>query len=50
VLNLRNTLSGIEDLDYAEAVSRMNREMLAMEAAMNSFAKSSQLSLFDYMR
>ena len=50
VLNLRNTLSGIEDLDYSEAVSRMNREMLAMEAAMNSFAKSSQLSLFDYMR
>ncbi len=50
VLNLRNTLSGIEDLDYSEAVSRMNREMLAMEAAMNSFSKSAQLSLFDYMR
>lgn len=50
VLNLRNTLSGIEDLDYSEAVSRMNREMLAMEAAMNSFSKSSQLSLFNYMR
>ncbi len=49
VLNLRNTLSGIEDLDYAEAVSRMNREMLAMEAAMNSFTKSSKLSLFNYM-
>ncbi len=49
VLNLRNTLSGIEDLDYAEAVSRMNREMLAMEAAMNSFSKSSKLSLFNYM-
>ena len=49
VLNLRNTLSGIEDLDYSEAVSRMNREMLAMEAAMNSFSKSSKLSLFNYM-
>lgn len=49
VLNLRNTLSGIEDLDYSEAVSRMNREMLAMEAAMNSFSKSSKLSLFNYI-
>ncbi|MEY5028297.1 MAG: Flagellar hook-associated protein 3 [Pseudomonadota bacterium] len=50
VLNLRNTLSGIEDLDYSEAVSRMNREMLAMEAAMSSFSKSSQLSLFNFLR
>lgn len=50
VLNLRNTLSGIEDLDYSEAVSRMNREMLAMEAAMSSFSKSSQLSLFSFLR
>jgi flagellar hook-associated protein 3 FlgL len=50
VLNLKNTLSGIEDLDYSEAVSRMNREMLAMEAAMSSFSKSSQLSLFNFLR
>jgi flagellar hook-associated protein 3 FlgL len=50
VLNLKSTLSSIEDLDYSEAVSRMNREMLAMEAAMNSFSKSTQLSLFDFMR
>ena len=50
VLNLRNSLSGIEDLDYSEAVSRMNREMLAMEAAMSSFSKSSQLSLFSFLR
>jgi flagellar hook-associated protein 3 FlgL len=50
VLNLRNTLSGIEDLDYSEAVSRMNREMLAMEAAMSSFSKASQLSLFSFLR
>jgi flagellar hook-associated protein 3 FlgL len=43
-------LSEIEDLDYAEAVARMNKEMMGMEAAMGSFAKISGLSLFDYIR
>jgi flagellar hook-associated protein 3 FlgL len=28
----------------------MNKEMMAMEAAMGSFAKISGLSLFDYIR
>jgi flagellar hook-associated protein 3 FlgL len=49
-LRLKSTLSEIEDLDYAEAVSRMNKEMLGLEAAMGSFAKISRLSLFDYIR
>jgi flagellar hook-associated protein 3 FlgL len=49
-LRLKSTLSEIEDLDYAEAVSRMNKEMLGLEAAMGSFAKISGLSLFDYIR
>lgn len=49
-LRLKSTLSEIEDLDLAEAVTRMNKEMMAMEAAMGSFAKISGLSLFDYIR
>lgn len=49
-LRLKSTLSEIEDLDYAEAVTRMNKEMMALEAAMGSFAKISALSLFDYIR
>lgn len=49
-LRLKSTLSEIEDLDYAEAVTRMNKEMMALEAAMGSFAKISGLSLFDYIR
>jgi flagellar hook-associated protein 3 FlgL len=49
-LRIKSTLSQIEDLDYAEAVSRMNKEMLGLEAAMGSFAKISGLSLFDYIR
>jgi flagellar hook-associated protein 3 FlgL len=50
ILRIKSTLSQIEDLDYAEAVARMNKEMLGMEAAMGSFAKISGLSLFDYIR
>jgi flagellar hook-associated protein 3 FlgL len=49
-LRLKTTLSDIEDLDYAEAITRMNQEMLSLEAAMSSFAKISGSSLFDYIR
>jgi flagellar hook-associated protein 3 FlgL len=49
-LRLKSTLSDIEDLDYAEAVTRMNKEMMALEAAMGSFSKISGLSLFEYIR
>jgi flagellar hook-associated protein 3 FlgL len=49
-LRLKSTLSEIEDLDYAEAMTRMNKEMMGLEAAMGSFSKISGLSLFDYIR
>ena len=49
-LRLKTTLSEVEDLDYAEAVTRMQKELTALEAAMGSFSKMSSLSLFDYLR
>lgn len=49
-LRLKSTLSEIEDLDYSEAVTRMNKEMMALQAAMGSFSKISGMSLFDYIR
>jgi flagellar hook-associated protein 3 FlgL len=49
-LSLKTTLSNIEDLDYATAITQMNKQMLALEAAQNSFAKISQLSLFNYIK
>ena len=49
-LRLKTTLSDVEDLDYAEAVTKMNKEMMELEAAMGSFSKISGLSLFDYIR
>lgn len=49
-LRLKSSLSDIQDLDYASAVTRMNKEMMAMQAAMSSFSKISSMSLFDYIR
>ena len=49
-LRIKSTLSEIEDLDYAEAVTRMNKEMMSLEAAMGSFQKISSMTLFDYIR
>lgn len=50
VLRLKETLSSVEDLDYTEAITKMNKEMLALQAAQSSFAKISQMNLFNYIR
>ena len=49
-LNLKSTLSSIEDLDYASAITKMNPQMMSLEAAQASFAKVSQLNLFNYIK
>jgi len=43
-------LSGEKDLDYASAVTELSKEAMALEALQSSFAKISQLTLFDYIR
>jgi len=49
VLQLKTTRSDVEDLDYTSAITKMNKDQLALEAAQSSFAKISQLTLFKYM-
>ena len=49
-LNLKTTLSSIEDLDFATAITKMNQQMISLEAAQSSFAKISQLNLFNYIK
>ena len=49
VLRLKTTRSDVEDLDYTEAITRMNKDQLALESAQSSFAKISQLSLFKFL-
>ena len=50
VLRLKTTRSDVEDLDYTEAITRMNKDQLALQAAQSSFSKISQLSLFNYIK
>ncbi|MEJ2044564.1 MAG: flagellar hook-associated protein FlgL [Reinekea sp.] len=40
----------IRDLDYAEAVSRLQMEQFVLQAAQQSFAAVTQTSLFDFIR
>ena len=49
-LQLESTLSSQEDLDYASAITELQAKMMSLEAAQSSFAKISQLSVFDYLR
>ena len=46
----QEVLSEIRDLDYAEALSRLSLETFTLEAAQQSFAKISTLSLFNFLR
>lgn len=49
-LRVRTALSGIEDLDYAEAVSRFQMQQVALQAAQQAYVQLSRLSLFDFIR
>ncbi|MEX2257902.1 MAG: flagellar hook-associated protein FlgL [Woeseia sp.] len=49
VLGLEETLDGIEALDYADALSKLSIQMTMLEAAQQSFVKTRNLSLFNYL-
>ena len=48
-LQLQDSLSDIQDLDYAEAISRLNLQLTALEAAQQTYVKVQGLSLFNYL-
>jgi flagellar hook-associated protein 3 FlgL len=45
----QTSLSQTQDLDYASAVTQMNLQYTALQAAEASYSKFSQLSLFNYV-
>ena len=47
-ITLQEALSSIEDLDYAEALSRLSLQVTVLEAAQQSFIRAQNLSLFNY--
>ena len=46
---MQTARSEVEDLDYAEAISRFQQQLLALEAAQQTFSKVQSLSLFNYL-
>jgi len=49
-IDVASALSDLQDLDYAEALARMNQQMVGLQAAQLSYSQISQLSLFNYLR
>ncbi|CAN5848921.1 flagellar hook-associated protein FlgL [soil metagenome] len=48
-LNYKQELSSIQDLDYAKAITELNQQQVTLQAAQQSFVKTSSLSLFNYI-
>jgi flagellar hook-associated protein 3 FlgL len=48
-LQLETTLSDVQDLDYAEAISRLNLQLVALQAAQQTFVSTQRLTLFNYL-
>ena len=49
-LRLEREVSEIQDLDFAEAVSQLNLQSTALQAAQQAYVKIQGLSLFNYLR
>jgi flagellar hook-associated protein 3 FlgL len=49
-IDLESSLSDLRDLDYAEALTKLNQRLVGLQAAQMSYSKISQLSLFNYLR
>ena len=48
-LQYATTLSSLQDLDYNEAISRLTQQQTYLQAAQQSFMKTTGLSLFNYL-
>ena len=49
-LSLETLTSEIRDLDYAEAITRLQQELVTLQAAQQSFVRIQGLSLFQFLR
>lgn len=50
LLQMKQALSGVQDVDYADAISQLNQQTVALQAAQQSYVKVQGLSLFNYLR
>ena len=49
LLTTQSAISDLEDLDYAEAISRMNLQLTGLQAAQQAYTKVQGLSLFNFI-
>jgi flagellar hook-associated protein 3 FlgL len=49
-IQLKTTLSNTQDVDYATAISKLKQDMMGLEAAQSSFAQTSGLNLFNFIK
>lgn len=49
LVQLASTLSDTQDLDYTEAISRLEQEQLGLQASQQAFMEIQGLSLFNYL-
>jgi flagellar hook-associated protein 3 FlgL len=47
--NIQGTVSKLQDVDYASAVTQLSTQELALQAAQESYASIAKLSLFNYL-
>ncbi len=48
-IQIKEILSHVEDLDFAEAVSRLNLELTGLEASQKAFTRVQDISLFNFL-
>jgi len=48
-LHNKSLLSQLQDLDYADALSRLSLDLTSLEASQKAFAQTAGLSLFNYL-
>ena len=48
-LTVQEALGALEDLDYAEALSRLTQQATTLEAAQKSFVATQRLLLFNFI-
>jgi flagellar hook-associated protein 3 FlgL len=47
---MQTSLSSVHDVNYASAISSLNQQSMALQAAQSSYTKIQGLSLFNYLR
>ena len=48
-LRYDSRLSELQDLDYADAITKLSRDQMQLQAAQLSFKQTTQLSLFNIL-